>query len=165
MEIVKLKLEDWEKFRDLRLEALKEDSAAFGESYEERLGMSDEEVQIRIKKENNLILIANEKGNPIGMIGVNFEEGEKVSHIAYVWGMYVNKDYRNQGIGKKLFGAMLAEIQKNEKIKKINLNVNTQQTSAVKLYESFGFKIAGTLHEELKIGEEYFDEYAMEKLF
>ena len=165
MEIKKIKPEDWKKFRDVRLEALQADSMAFGESYRERLEVSEEETQARITKESNVILIAEENEKPIGMIGANFETKEKISHIAYIWGMYVNKDYRGQSIGRKLFGAILEEIQKNKKITKINLNVNTQQITAVKLYESFGFKIAGTLHRELKVDGEYFDEYAMEKLF
>lgn len=165
MEIIKLKAQDCQKFKELRLEALQNDSLAFGSSAEEFSKKPLEEIRERLAGENSLILLAEENGKPIGMIGANFEEGEKLSHIAYIWGVYVNQNYRGQGIGKKLFVAILEEIQKKGKIKKINLNVNTKQIPAIKLYESFGFNIVGTLHKELKIGEEYFDEHAMEKLF
>lgn len=164
MEILILKPTEAQDLKDMRIEAIQNDSLAFGESFEEVKERTIEKIEERLKNDNSQVLLARENEKPVGMVGVNFEKGEKISHIAYIWGMYVNPSYRGQGIGKKLLAALLAEILKNKKIKKINLNVNTQQVQAVKLYESFGFQIAGTLHQELKIGEEYFDEYLMEKI-
>jgi ribosomal protein S18 acetylase RimI-like enzyme len=165
MEILKLNPSDWEKYKDLRLEALQKDSAAFGSSYEESLKKADEEWKKKIENPKSYIFVARDGDNFFGMAAAYQEEGEKVEHIAYVWGMYVRDSYRGKGIGKKLMQAVLDELQANSKIKKANLNVNTKQATAVKMYGSLGFKIAGTLHRELKEGEEYFDEYLMEKMF
>jgi len=164
MEIVKLNPEDWKKFRDLRLEALKEDSVAFGSSYEEKAEQSDEEWQQKLKNPKNLVIAAFDNSQIIGMVCAYQEKGEKLKHIAYVWGVYLRKDYRGKGIGEKLMEALLDEIAKNKEIEKLNLNVNTSQQSAVKLYEKMGFQIVGTFHKEMKIDGKYFDDYAMEKL-
>lgn len=163
MEISKLTPGEWEQYKQLRLEALKEDGTAFGESYAESSQRSDEEWQRRLTNPKNHIMVARDGDRLFAMAGACQEEGEKVRHIAYAWGVYVNKDYRGKGVGKKLMEALLEEVRKNNEIEKVNLNVNTIQQSAVKLYEKLGFEIVGTLHKELKIGDKYFDEHAMEK--
>jgi RimJ/RimL family protein N-acetyltransferase len=57
----------------------------------------------------------------------------------------------------------LEELAKHKEIEKVDLNVNTAQLSAVRLYEKLGFVVAGTLHGELKVDGKYYDEYVMEK--
>jgi ribosomal protein S18 acetylase RimI-like enzyme len=165
MEILKLNPSDWEKYKDLRLEALQKDGKAFGSSYEESAKKTDEEWKKGLENPKNYVFVARDGDNFFGMAAAYQEEGKKTEHIAYIWGVYVRDSYRGKGIGKKLMQAVLQELQANSKIKKANLNVNTEQIAAAKMYESLGFKIAGTLHKELKEGEEYFDEYLMEKMF
>jgi ribosomal protein S18 acetylase RimI-like enzyme len=165
MEIYKLTPADWEKYKELRLEALQKDDQAFGSSYEESAEKTDEEWRKKLENPKSHIFVACDGENYVGMAAAYEEQGEKVEHIAYVWGVYVREDYRGQKIGKQLIQAVINELRLNGKIKKINLNVNTKQLPAVKMYESFGFQIAGTLHKELKIDEEYFDEHIMEMIF
>lgn len=165
MEIYKLTSNDWKKFKELRLDALKNDSAAFGSSFEEKVNQSDEEWKNVLQKPASHIFIAEEGGNLCGMAAAYQEEGGKVCHVAYIWGVYVKKEYRGQGISKKIMQALLEELQKNGEIAKANLNVNTAQLPAVELYKSLGFQMVGTLHKEMKIDGEFVDEYAMEKLF
>lgn len=165
VEIFKLAPNDWEKCRDLRLEALQKDSKAFGSSYEESAKRPDEEWKKKLENPKSHIFVARDGDDFFGIAATYQEEGEKTEHIAYIWGVYVRDSHRGKGIGKKLMQAVLQNLQANSKIKKANLNVNTEQSAAVKMYESLGFKIAGTLHKELKEGEEYFDEYLMEKMF
>ncbi len=154
---------DWEKYKELRLEALQKDSEAFGGSYEESAKKTDEEWMKPLENEKNSIIVAIDDDKAIGMVGTYQESGEKMKHISYIWGVYVKEEYRGQGIAKKLMEKLLDEIMKNKEIEKINLNVNTTQKAAIVLYEKIGFEIVGTLHKELKIGEKYFDEHAMEK--
>lgn len=163
MEIYKLNASQWQEYKDLRLEALREDSQAFGASYGESLDLLDEEWQDEFENRKGFILVASQDLKLQAMVGAYQEEGEKMKHIAYVWGVYVRKERRGKGIGKMLMESLLEEIAKNKEIEKIDLNVNTSQLSAVHLYEKLGFKIAGTLHSELKIGTKYYDEHVMEK--
>ena len=165
MEILKLNSKDWKIYKDLRLEALQKDSIAFGSSYEESIKKADAEWQEKVENPRGHIFVAREGEEYIGMASAYEEQGEKVGHIAYVWGVYVRADYRGQKIGKRLMEAVIDELRKGGKVEKINLNVNTKQLTAVKMYESLGFKIAGTLHKEMKIGGEYFDEHIMEMIF
>ncbi len=79
--------------------------------------------------------------------------------------MYVKKEYRVKGISQQIMRSILNELKTTGKIEKINLNVSTKQLPAIKLYESLGFQIVGTLHKEMKIDGKFIDEYIMEKLF
>ena len=164
MEIVKLKPEEWEKFRELRLEALREDSESFGASYEEAVKYSDDDWKQRLVNPNDNIIIASDGGLAIGMVGAYQEKGEKLKHAAYIWGVYLGKNYRGQGIGEKLMKKLLEEIAKNEEIEKITLNVNVGQLPAIRLYKKFGFKVVGTMHKEMKVNGKYIDDYVMEKM-
>lgn len=165
MNIRKLTPEDWEIYKMVRLEALQKDASAFGSSYDESTSRTDEEWKKKLERPNSFVFAAEDGGEYVGMAAAYQEEGEIVSHVAYVWGVYVRDSFRGKGIGKKLLQAVLDEIQRNPEIEKANLNVNKNQIAAVKLYESLGFQIAGTLHKELKVNGEYFDEYVMEKIF
>lgn len=164
MEIIKLDVSEWEKYKSLRLEALKNDSLAFGSAYEEAADKRDEKWQAPLQSPNNYLLFAKDKDDLVGMVAAYGEEGQKVEHIAYVWGVYVRKEHRGKGVGKKLMEALLDELQAAGFVK-ANLGVNTIQKSAEKLYESLGFEIIGISHKELKIEGEYYDECLMEKIF
>jgi ribosomal protein S18 acetylase RimI-like enzyme len=159
IEIKKLPDNRWKDYRDLRLEALMSDPTAFGSSYEEEIILPDEEWVNRIN--NVLFAILNNK--LIGMIVYIFNKGLKIKHIANIYGVYVKKEYRNQGIGKKLLENAISLILTNKNIMKINLSVNPQQVAAVKLYEKYGFESVGVLKNDLLIEGKFYDEAVMEK--
>lgn len=163
MEIYKLNSSDWKQYKEIRLNALKQNPESFGDSCEESMLLSNNEWKKEFEDSKSFILVGSKNKLAIAMAGAYQEDGEKMKHVAYVWGVYVKKEFRGQGIGKKIMEALLAEITKNKQIEKVDLNVNTLQHSAVKLYEKLGFEIAGTLHKEMKIDGKYFDEYFMEK--
>jgi ribosomal protein S18 acetylase RimI-like enzyme len=165
MEIIRLNPVNWEKFKELRLEALKKDSLAFGSSYEEAIKKPDDEWKKQLENPGSYIFVAKENDDYIGMAAAYQEEGEKCQHIAYIWGVYVREADRKKGIGRQLMETILLVLKNDPVIEKVNLNVNTKQIGAVKLYESLGFEVIGTAHRELKISGEYYDEHAMEIFF
>ncbi len=59
---------------------------------------------------------------------------------AFIHSLHVKKQYRNQGIGKMLL-AKAIEMAKDYGIKCIDLTVDPQNKTAIKLYKNFGFKI------------------------
>ena len=76
----------------------------------------------------------------------------------------MSKEYRGKGIGKLLVQNLLDKIRSNPRnAEKITLMVNPQQESAVKLYESLGFKKVGTKDYVLGDGKQY-ELDVMEKL-
>ena len=160
IEIKKISDDRWKDYRDLRLEALKNDPVAFGSSYEEEIKLSNAEWKKRIK--NVLFALSNDK--PVGMIAYAFQNKLKTKHIANIFGVYVKKEYRGKAIGEKLIERAISSIRKNKSIIKIDLTVNPNQKAAVKLYKKYGFKTVGRLEKGLFVNGKFYDELIMEKL-
>ncbi|MFX0132917.1 MAG: GNAT family N-acetyltransferase [Candidatus Hodarchaeota archaeon] len=158
-EVKKLSSERWKEYRDLRLEALKSDPIAFSSSYEEEKNITEDEWKKRIN--NALLAFSNDK--LVGIIVYIINNKNKTKHIANIFGVYVKKEYRRQGIGKKMIENALKIIQKNVIVSKIKLGVNPELKAAVKLYEKCGFNIVGRLKNELKVDGKFYDELIMEK--
>ena len=160
IEIRRLGEERWQDYRDLRLEALKKEPAAFGSSYEEAKIASEDEWRDRIKN----ALFAIDQDKPVGMIVCVRETAIKNKHVANIYGVYVDEEYRGRGVGKKLMDAVLTQIQKQHNVIKIKVTVNPVQKAAVNLYQDYGFNIIGQLKKELFVEGKFYDELIMEKL-
>ena len=159
VEISRIEEERWEEYRDLRLDALKNEPIAFGSAYEEEKSMNEDVWRQRLKN----ALFAIENGKLVGMIVFVFNPNIKTNHIANIFGVYVESEYRGRGIGKKLLDSVLEAIKENWDIVKINLSVNVQQEAAIGLYEKCGFEKIGMLKKELRIDGIFYDELIMEK--
>jgi ribosomal protein S18 acetylase RimI-like enzyme len=159
IEIKKLKPDKWKDYRDLRLDALKNEPLAFASSYREEKNITRHEWKKRSK--NALFAVLGDK--PIGMIVYLFNDKIKTKHIAHIFGVYVKKEYRGREIGKNLIEDVLKIIEENVNISKIRLIINPDQKAAVKIYENFGFDIVGRLKNELRVDDKYYDGLIMEK--
>ena len=166
VEIVKLTSEDWAKYKSIRLRALKEEPTAFGTSYEEALRRSDDHWKESLAKDDNKNtwhLFASYNGEIVGTANARCESGDKIGHLATIFGVYVAPEARNGGVALSLMKALIKEIESNQRITKIKLTVSSTQDPARRLYERLGFKQVGLLQKELLVNGEYIDEYQMEK--
>jgi RimJ/RimL family protein N-acetyltransferase len=159
VEIKKLPLERCEDYKNLRLEALQNEARSFASAYQEEVTLSKEVWQGRMN--NALFALTNDK--PIGMVGYSFDNQLNGKHIARIHGLYVNRDFRNQGIGIRLMYQAIALIHENKDIRKIELAVNPEQNIAVKLCNKCGFNSIGVYKNEFCIDGRYCDILAMEK--
>jgi len=166
--IAQLPVKDWQKFKEIRLEALKTNPTAFSNTYEDIAKYPDEKWQKQMKqsekKDENYFLFAFDGDKVIGMNGAYWTNKPVTKHIAEVFGVFVNPAYRGQGIGKRLMDEIITEIKKNPQFKKIKLGVNAENIQALKLYLSCGLKVVGRLEKELKFGDKYCDELLLEML-
>jgi ribosomal protein S18 acetylase RimI-like enzyme len=87
----------------------------------------------------------------------------KQKHIAYLYNLYINPDYRNKGLAIKLFNHLLEEI-KQTKIERIFLSCNKKNVPAQKLYKKLGFVKYGLKEKSVKWQDEYDDEVEMVKV-
>jgi ribosomal protein S18 acetylase RimI-like enzyme len=163
MNIFRITANGWQIYRELRLEALRQDSEAFSGSYEESVQRSEDDWRKKASDPKSYIMIAQSSDEVIGMAAAYQEQGKKNQHVAHMWGAYIRKAHRGEGKGLELVKALLKELTLNKEIEKITLSFNTAQTAAVELYKELGFEIVGKLRRELKINGNYYDKYIMEK--
>ena len=157
----KITMDDWQDYKTIRLEGLRNESTAFASSYEEEKEFSEEIMKERSKS----AILAYSDSKPIGLLVYLINSRMKTRHVANIYSVYVNKNYRGLGVGKKLIKKALALIKQDKKVIKVNLGVNPEQISALKLYESFGFKIVGLYQKEVLIGNKFYDTAFMELFF
>ncbi len=162
MKIEKLTSKKWQEFKEIRLEALRLEPQAFGDSYEVLVKKSDNYWLKNLNSKYQFWYGVYDDNSIVGIGSIKFARALKFNHIAHLSGIYVKKEYRGKGIGKLLFKTRIDEAFKNPKIKKLKLIVNLSQKNAINLYKSFGFREVGRLEREFRLDSDYFDAYLME---
>lgn len=143
--------------RTIRLEALRHAPEAFGSTYEKEAERDVAQFENRVTTE--CIFGAFSAERIVGMAGFYQETGEKFSHKGVLWGMYVNREFRNAGIGNELVSAVLSHAK--GVVDLVSLAVVTENASALALYTKMGFKTYGVEARALKIQNRYLSETLM----
>lgn len=106
----------------------------------ETVSFKEESFPIWLIKElllnfSEFFLIAEFKGKVVGYISAVLENNR-----CHIYSIAVLPDFRNKGIASKLLMELLKKL-KESNIKKVYLEVKTNNIIAIKLYEKFNFKI------------------------
>jgi GNAT superfamily N-acetyltransferase len=147
--------EDAGIFRQIRLEALRADSAAFASQAQDWESLSLEEWTHRLTA--NAVFIAFREGEPVGIMGLMRQQASKTAHRGTVIMVYVRATCRGYGIAAALM-ARLAEFALTAGIVQLELAANAENAAAIQFYRREGFAEigripAGFLHEGREIDE------------
>jgi very-short-patch-repair endonuclease/RimJ/RimL family protein N-acetyltransferase len=161
--IRQLKNADLQDFFNLRLKSLQESPESFLSSYEEESNTGPSLFQhiFKPQKDDNVVFGAFVQGKLVGAIGVFQKKYRNEKHKCTIWGMYVQPEYRNQGIGQELVNTAIAHAKNKTHCIALHLSVESTNISAKKLYESCGFKVWGTELKAKKIGLRFYDSLHM----
>lgn len=155
--IQRLSIKDAKQFQEIKLQGLRTDPEAFVATWEELQNQSSEQIKNRLQTE--YILGAFSKQKLIGTLHLIQQEKQKFSHIGILGGMYIDPLYRGLGIGKMLLVEMLTYIKSLNKYYSLQLKVITSNSTAIKLYESFGFIRWATEENALHYNGNYWGQY------
>ena len=156
-EIRLLTPDDAELYRDIRLEGLQCDPDAFSSTFEHERAMPLVWFAERIVDGN--VFGAFVRDELIGVAGYWPHEGEKESHKATLWGMYVRTSARGTGLGQRLIEAVVAHASR--RVEQIQLGVAAGNAAALRLYQRVGFSEYGREMKALKQDGRYLDEILM----
>ena len=160
--IRQLTANDFQKWKALRLEAVKLNPESFGESLENVQRQDEAWFSDSLKRGSIFtytITIDSEK--MAGLIGTFPMQPDNLKHRAVLFGLYVKPEYRAQGIASALVEHVIGHVKPTHE--QIHLTVTTNNKAATALYKKHGFIVYGTEPDALKIGNDYYDEYLMLK--
>jgi len=130
------------EYRALMLEAYAAHPDAFTSSVAERQRLPLRWWEARLSaapSAKKLVLGAFHDGQLVGVVGLSFEQREKVRHKATLFGMYVRPTFRGRGIGRELVQLGLEHARERPGVKVVQLTVTETNRPAVSLYENCGF--------------------------
>ena len=160
-QIRKLASHDLNELFSLRLEALQNSPTSFLFTYEEESSFGPSLFESLLNPENlNSAIFGSYINNElVGMVAVHKKNLSRIIHKSHIWGTYVKPAYRNRSIGKSLMQAAIAYAKNEMKCSMVCLSVITTNQSALKLYQSLGFKVWGKEESALIINGQPYDEY------
>lgn len=150
---------DAARYRDIRLEGLRQNPEAFGSSFERESEQPLSWFEDRIAQSDIFGAFVN--GDVLGVAGYLVQDGAKRNHKGLLWGMYVRENARNSGLGRRLVEAVVRHA--SERVELLQLTVVSENQTAQRLYASLGFAEYGHEKQALKQGGRYYDEILMVK--
>ncbi|WP_026694051.1 GNAT family N-acetyltransferase [Peribacillus kribbensis] len=161
MEIRQLNSSHADAYKNIRLESLKQNPEAFGSSFEEEKDRDVKVYEESLSAEGQFAFGAFDDGELAGVVSLVLEQKVKLLHKAFIFAMYVKKEKRGEGIGRKLMQAAIQKAKELPQTEQILLSVVSTNESAKNLYSSLGFKTYGFEKKALKIQDAYYDEEHM----
>ena len=110
--------------------------------------------------DNCYSLVAIRDGEVVGQIGMEVFTNPRRKHVANI-GMAVHESYRGIGIGSALLEVMISLAQNWLAVRRIELEVYTDNHLAISLYKKHGFVIEGEMREYAFRNGEYIDAFLM----
>ncbi|MDA8441757.1 MAG: GNAT family protein [Peptococcaceae bacterium] len=126
------------------------------------VNISDEEAFLEESRnvQNGLIILALVGNEVIGCLQFTGGARSRTRH-AGEFGVSVLKNYWNQGIGTAMLYELLEWAKASTIIRKLNLRVRSDNISAVRLYNKFGFVQEGLISREFFISGTFYDSIHM----
>lgn len=128
-----------------------------------RITLASEEAWVAsfIEHMYKILLVAEVKNKIVGILDCTCGSYDRNSHVARL-GMAVAKEYRGQGIGKKLLQCVTTWAKSTGHIEKLELQVYTGNARAISMYQKTGFKEEYISPKAVKFGtNDYLDSIHM----
>ncbi len=152
-EIKMLTKSDWQSWKKIRLECLKNAPTAFVSSFEDISKKPDTFFQEKV--EENKIYGAFCDGELVSVVTFSQDSREKDCHRGHISGMYTKPEFAGKGIGSKLIAAVIKDASKL--VTQIHLGCVANNKPALRLYKNHGFEIYGTAPRAIKLNDEFYD--------
>lgn len=110
--------------------------------------------------ENMLFMVGTINDNIVALLNFSARQRPRIRHRGEV-SMSVNKAYWGQRIGSLMLDYFIEWARDTQIIKKIDLQVRTDNERAIRLYEGKGFVYEGTMHKEFFVDGRYYDLHCM----
>lgn len=132
-----------------------------GSEFKMTIEAEEKWIESHLTNPNHIILVAEMSSKIVGLLDFSNGHRQRIAHTGE-FGMSVEKEFRDQGIGSLLLQVLIEWATQNKTIEKIGLNVHSNNERAIALYKNMGFEIEGIRKRDLKYGDgQYVDTTVM----
>jgi len=143
----RIQSDEWEPFRRLRLEALKDSPLAFVEQYEESLDEPEEfwrnRVHLNATEDDRTTVVVVHDGRFIGKATCFVDPQVTDGRAAHLVGVYVTPTARGTGVAEAVVGAALRWAYEEAGADRVRLFVMETNERAAAFYRRLGFERTG----------------------
>jgi ribosomal protein S18 acetylase RimI-like enzyme len=140
MEIRRLRTDEANALRTLRLRALADSPWAYGSSYARELEHGDDWWEARARQDGDVLYVAADGDELVGMAGGFHPEPD----VVMVWGMWVAPGSRGRGLARALVEAVIGWArERGAATVKLEVTDTERARPAAALYRSLGFVPTG----------------------
>lgn len=127
--------DEWDEYRSVRLEALRESPEAFVATLAEEEQFDEDFWRLRMRRSQRLL--AEVDGEAVGTASVGFSDDE--DHLAELFGLWVSPSLRGTGLATRLVAAGAKSAREAGKTH-LSYWVGTDNGRAVAFASGFGFR-------------------------
>ena len=109
------------------------------------------------------ILVAEQDGKVVGFAASVRYHPRAAYYTSVMTSVYLHKDFTGQGIGKKLYMALLERLEKQPELHRAYVLISLPNESSLILHEKSGFRKVGILEEAGKKFGQFLSVQIMEK--
>jgi RimJ/RimL family protein N-acetyltransferase len=132
--------EDWQNYRDIRLEALKKHPAYFSPSRDEtKFTEADWKERLGNKNAASFGLFSEDK--VIGLTGIVREGNNPEATTAHLVSSYIREEYRRSGLSRLFFEARIKWARDQGNIRALLLEHRDDNLPSQKAHQKFGFQL------------------------
>lgn len=164
--IENLPVERWEEYKSLKLEAIKQDTSAFSYELSEAIASPDADWKApleKLAKGENIMVFAEHQGKLVGMGTTHLFIKERFKHNASLESLYVNPEYRRQGIAEEIEKRQIAIISKRPGMQYIFGEIFSSQIGSLELHKKLGFEVVGVIPGFMQWEGKYYDSIFIHK--
>jgi len=161
----KANLEDASRILQIQKEVVEEDVylTTSSDEFDKTIEQQRDWMEKILANDKETMLVAETSKGIVGWIVFFSQNRIRLSHTGS-FGMMIDKDFRDKGIGKLLIEGLLDWAESNPLIEKVSLGVFSTNERAIALYKKMGFIEEGRKIKEFKMDNgEYVDDILMYK--
>lgn len=146
IDIRQIQVSEWQKYRDVRLRALRDAPDAFGSTYAIESAKTDaawqHQIETALSSHSDYPLFALIQEDVCGLVWCKLSAAEP--DTAHIYQMWVDPAVRGSGAGHALLDCAVMWARKKA-VHRVCLGVTLAQSPAMRLYQKYGFLPIGQL--------------------
>ncbi len=143
MFVKKFDVDDWQTYKDIRLEALSLHENVYGNSYAVESSWSDSQWQYMLGSQKNAFFGLYDGKKLIGNSAVFTDRNDKKGRTALLAGSYIREDYRGQKLSRLLYAARIEWIVGSGQFDCIAVGHKAGNEASRRANQAFGFDYIG----------------------